>query len=314
MTPLKLFILSVITIIVVGAAVFESSKAASLRKQYNTLEQKQKLLSSELGQLKTNKETLTKQLIQLNKTNQPSVQLLKLRNIAGQEQAASQEIQVLKTNELLRTTAMSNAMEQGLVFARNYQKREVLNRLARMKETLQLTDDQEQSIKKIMMEDTESRIQKTQNAMMGITNASDKVLNPNEVEAQIKSVLTSEQLASYDKFKETEVDHLNQQVAENSSVTIAKEFNLSREQKEQLKNQLYEAEKVSPTPPIDTTHMDLADKYSVNENAKLESRLKVLQNFLTPDQLTSYKQEETENIKTHTDRIKVALSAGKPNK
>jgi len=55
---------------------------------------------------------------------------------------------------------------------------------------------------------------------------------------------------------------------------------------------------------------NLAEAYRISielEKAQLEEKLRILEGFLSPDQMTTYRQEQTDRINNQADRMKMFL-------
>src|SRR6202012_4221346 len=80
-------------------------------------------------------------------------ELLKLRGQTGQARTALEELAKIKSNTGQNTAMpsfLTNAMAQGITTAEKIRKQEALAKLSRMKDKLNLTDDQTQAISAIM--------------------------------------------------------------------------------------------------------------------------------------------------------------------
>lgn len=286
-----------------GTAVYKGLQASDLRGQVRSLKQQQSQLSDQAAGLKQQNESLVTQLTKMNKTREPSVELLKLRNKAAQVSADKQELESLKSTTA-RGEALNKAMEHGVSMSAKIQKDQALGKLARMKAKLNLSEKQEQAIKDLMTKNIESRTQKTQALLSGQSNIEELSKNHVDEDAQIKELLSSDQLASFQEFKKEESDRIIHNIADNEASLLASEFNLSKEQQEQLGSSLFQSQTETVTLPDNIDRSNSTNIYVEMEKARLEKTTKVLQSLLTPEQLATYRQEKIEEINSRAEHIK----------
>jgi len=220
---------------------------------------------------------------------------------------------------------LTNAMEQGLAMNEKFKKRAALAKLARMKEQLHLTDDQEQAISDVMMKDIEASSQQALKETMATLSGKPPV--PEEIqatlqapaneEADIKALLTPEQLAAYPDFLQAEASTYADDVAKSDLSIITGEVDLSQEQKDQAHAALYQYHLTNNLPQIMADAMvktrasgKIADMMSLameQQKNSLEGKLKILNGILTPEQLQTYQQKQSDMLDMQTSGMKMFL-------
>ena len=325
----------------VGAGIFEAHQASTFRTQVETLRRQQAPLAEQLAQLRTENEGLSNQLLQakdsqaLSKTQLS--ELLKLRGQAGMAGSDSRELAKLKST-LDRQTGtlpdyMTNAMVMGLATAEKFQLKEAQARLARMKKILHLTDDQAQAIADILQNHIHSQSQIARELMSN--NRGAEILQATggdsiKQEAEIKALFTPEQLSAYPEYQQAEKLAIADDSAKGDAGRIADDFNLSKEQQEQIRAafcQIYLSE------PAGGPHLETIAAAHKNGNpedalkmgfdwgiemqkVKLEEKLRILQSILTPEQLSSYREEQMNQINMSAMAMKMFIpqkTFGTPN-
>ena len=325
----------------VGAGIFEAHQASTFRTQVETLRRQQAPLAEQLAQLRTENEGLSNQLLQakdsqaLSKTQLS--ELLKLRGQAGMAGSDSRELAKLKST-LDRQTGtlpdyMTNAMVMGLATAEKFQLKEAQARLARMKKILHLTDDQAQAIADILQNHIHSQSQIARELMSN--NRAAEILQATggdsiKQEAEIKALFTPEQLSAYPEYQQAEKLAIADDSAKGDAGRIADDFNLSKEQQEQIRAafcQIYLSE------PAGGPHLETIAAAHKNGNpedalkmgfdwgiemqkVKLEEKLRILQSILTPEQLSSYREEQMNQINMSAMAMKMFIpqkTFGTPN-
>ena len=333
MTTIQKALVTAALVATVGAGVFEAHQNSQLRQQNQALQQQQTPLIEQLAQLKTEDERLSNLVAQAKDQKSLSDaqfnELLKLRGQAGQSRTAVQELAKLRTATAQQaapmTAFLTNAMTQGVAVSEKFKKNAALAKLARMKEQLHLTDDQEQAISDVMIKDIEASSQKTLQetlaTMSGKPPAPEEIQAtlqaPANVEADIKALLTPEQLAAYPDFLQAEAS-TNADVSAKSDVSmITGETDLSPEQQDQAHAALYQYHLTNNLPQIMTDAMvksrasgNMADMFSLameQQKNALEGKLKILNGILTPEQLQTYQQKQSEMIDMQASGMKMFL-------
>ena len=200
-----------------------------------------------------------------------------------------------------------------------------LAKLARMKQQLHLTDDQEQAINAMMMKDIEASSQQALKETMA--TLSGKPPAPEEIqatlqapaneEADIKALLTPDQLAAYPDFLQAEASTNADDVAKSELSMITGKMDLSQEQKDQAHAALYQYHLTNNLPQIMADAMvkarasgKIADMFSLGMEQKknsLEGKLKILNGILTPEQLQTYQQKQSDMFDMQASGMKMFL-------
>jgi hypothetical protein len=218
---------------------------------------------------------------------------------------------------------LTNAMATGLAAAGKIKQRDALARLSRMKQMLNLSDDQEQAIGNIMTNHIQRQSQMTLDAMLG-------KLTPEQAQAQagalgdeqteIKALLTPEQLAAYPAYVEAGKTTAADNSATSETSQIAANFSLPKDQQEKLRGLLYDMNMKEPDRALNQQAITqasrsgkIADAVSMSvelQRQQLEEKLKILASFLTPEQMTTYRQEQMDRI----DKLAGAMKMFAPPK
>ncbi len=201
---------------------------------------------------------------------------------------------------------LKNSFAAGMKKA--LQERE-LARLSRMKKMLSLTDDQAQAISNIMTNNIQRQSQVGLDLMMGKLTPEQGLAEhraTDDAEAQIKALLTPEQLAAYPEYEQAEKRDAADTSATSAARTIANKFGLPKDRQEQLRALFYAMNLKEPAGAPsqqaiaqarkDGNLAELANMDVELKKVRLEEKLKILEGFLSPQQLTAYRQEETDQI------------------
>jgi hypothetical protein len=178
-----------------------------------------------------------------------------------------------------------------------------------MKELLNLTEDQAQAIKNIMTNDVQRQSQMSLDLFMGKLTREQALAASRALadqEAQIKALLTPEQLAAYPEYQQAESRAAADASATSAARGIAKKFSLPQDQQEQLRALFYAMNLKEATGAHSQQAMaearrngNLAEVARMDVElmkAQLEEKLKILEGFLSPQQLAAYRQEQTDRI------------------
>jgi hypothetical protein len=195
-----------------------------------------------------------------------------------------------------------------------------LARVSRMKQRLNLTDDQEQAISNIITNRIPRESQLTLDLMMG-------KLTPEQLQAQtralgdqeteIKALLTADQLEAYPAYQQAEKTTAANNSATSEATQIADEFSLPKDQQETLRGLLYEMNLKKPAGAPNQQAItqakksgNLADAVNMSielQKQQLEEKLKILDGILSPEQMATYRQEQTDRINQQADAMKMFL-------
>jgi RNA polymerase sigma factor (sigma-70 family) len=330
MTTLQKAIVTTALVATVGAGVFEAHQNSQLRQQNQTLRQQQTPLAAQLSQLATENNRLSNLVDQAKDQKSLSEaqfnELLKLRGQAGQARTAVQQLAKLRTATAQPTTMpayFTNAMAQGFAMAEKFKKKAALAKLARMKEKLNLNDNQEQAISDIMMKDIEASsqqsMQKSLMAMSGKQVPEENQATPQNLaneEAEIKAVLTPEQLSGYPDFQQSEAMVAADDSAKADLTLMTGEMDLTPDQQNQVHAALYQYNLNNPSQIVadavaqaraNGKITDVMNLYMQAQKETLEGKLKILNGILTPEQLQTYQQKQADMIDMQASAMKMFL-------
>ena len=329
MTTLQKITVTAALAITVGAGIYEAKQAANARAEVQALQQAQAPLAEQMQQLQKERDAATNRLAsmaeEIAKNKKNNLELLKLRGQSGQAQTAVQETAKLRT-ALQQSTASSkftsDALAQGTAMMEQIKKKNELAKLARMKDKLNLTDSQQQAISDIITKNSEARAQQSLIAMSGkrtpeqIKAAMIASLQTfgNE-EAEVKAVLTPEQLAAYPDYQQSETLVAANNRANLEATMMRSDLNLSQDQQDKVSNALYQfaldhsANKLASSLVVQKPGnvADTMNSVLEMQQQELADKLKVLGGILTPDQLQSYRQSQLEKIDSMASAAKFFL-------
>jgi len=314
MTTLQKTIIATALLAAAGAGIYEAKQAANARAETRRLRQEQAPLSEQLRQLQTNNERLSNQVAQTKDAQGLSQaqrnELLRLRAKSTLAQTDSRELARLRSTLAQQTGKMPDFARNAFTAAaqKAIQEREFA-RLSRMKEMLNLTEDQAQAIKNIMTNNIQRQSQMSLDLFMGKLTREQALAESRALadqEPQVKALLTPEQLAAYPEYQQAETRAAADASATSAARGIANKFNLPKDQQEQLRALFYAMNLKEATGAHSPQAMaearksgNLAELARMDvelKKARLEERLKILGGFLSPQQLTAYRQEETDRI------------------
>ncbi len=326
MTTLQKALVTVTIATAVGAGLFEARQASKLRSQVQTLQQQQSPLADQLTQLRTENEHLSNQVAQAKDSQalsaEQSSELLKLRGKSSLAQTDSREVARLKSALAQQTGKLpdyfTNAMASGLATAENWKKKEAENRLGHMKKMLNLTDDQEQAMKDILLKHIQSQTQMTMDVITGKSTPEQQLAltgDKDNQEAEIKALFTPEQLAAYPEYTQAEKITAADSAATSDASRLANDFGLSKERQDQIRAAFYQMNLNEPTQGPNQQAITDAQKSGnfaevVNmsielQKSKLEEKLKILEGVLSPDQIATYRQEQIDQINRQAAAMKM---------
>lgn len=328
MTTLQKTLITATLAVVAGAGIYEAHQATQLRDQVQTLQQQQAPLAKHWARLEAENLRLSNLVAQAKDQESLSQEqfneLLKLRGQTGQARTALQELAKLKSSAAQQGGTMpayfTNAMAQGISMSEKFKKKAALEKLARMREALQLTDDQAQAISDLMIKNIENSSQQTLNAMLGKQMpAQDQTTSsaPQNEEAAIKALLTPDQLAVYPDFKQAETVASAQNSAQSDLTMMTSELDLSQEQQDKVQSALYQLNLNLASAPQNQEAIaqarasgNVADAINLQietQKQTLEHKLKALDGILTPEQLKTYEQKQLDMIDMQTSAMKMFL-------
>jgi hypothetical protein len=254
--------------------------------------------------------------------NDGAQELLRLRSQATRARGDAQELGKLRTDAARRAEwdgLMTNAMANGLEKARSFQEKDIAKQVARMKEKLNLSDDQAEAIRALLMQRLEHRMEmalQSMNSRMSGQPVNEPLRLPEDPEAQIKALLTPEQLAAYPAYKTDEAVHSARNTADNEVSSMKSTLNLTPEQEEKAVSALFDlqlkqqAKALTDAPNQLSGGQDLAGMAKTQidrQKLELDQRLGVLAGVLAPDQLERYRQQQMKQIDLMTQSMKLVL-------
>ncbi len=331
MTVLQKTLIAAAIAAAVGTSIYQAHQASTLRSQVQALEQQQAPLADQLTHFKNENERLSN-LVAQPKDSQtlPPAQLNELLRLRGKATAAQQdsrELARLKSTLAQQTgqipAYLTNAMASGLATAANWKRKDALARLSRMKQMLNLSDDQQQAISNIMTNQIQRQSQMMLDMMTGkLTSeqAQAQAGASGDQEAEIKAMLTPEQLAAYPGYVQAEKTTAANNSATSDASQIAANFSLPKDQQETLRGLLYEMNMKVPDHALNQQAITqvgesgkIADAVNMSvelQKQQLEEKLKILAGFLSPEQMATYRHEQTDRI----DRMASAMKMLPPQR
>ena len=323
MTTIQKIVVTATVAALAGVGIFEAKQAAQLRNQMQTMQQGQTDLTDQLAKLEADNTRLSNQVAHGQEQKQLSQsqlnELLKLRGQKGQSQTALQELAKMQANQGkngFNSPFMTNAMKMGLSFAQMAQEKKAQAKLARMKDKLQLSDDQMQAIKGIMLQ----HIDENNERSMAMLSGQKPVIDPNEPteDSQIQAVLTSDQMTEWPDFQQSEKQVNAQDSAKADVALMESSVDLSPDQQSQAQAALYQYELNQMSGATNqaalvaqtrsTGDIASADNMAIDlMRQQLADKVKLLDGILTPDQLKAYQQNQQDMLDMQASAMKMFL-------
>jgi RNA polymerase sigma factor (sigma-70 family) len=326
MTTLQKAAVTASLAILAGAGIYEAAQNSKLRDQIQTIQEDQASKSARMSVLESANADLSNQVARTKIAQAMSKsefnELLKLRGQATQAQAVSRELAKLKSNGGNQSNGMpdymTNAMAFGMGAAEKFALKAAKSKVDRMGKALNLTDDQKQSIMGIMQQHIKSQSQMTIDLMGGkLTGDQFQSIGQDKAAEQtdIQSVLTPDQAAAYPDFLKSEVAFAADKAAGSDASQLAESYNLSRDQEDQIHAAFYQ---LSMNPVTDGLSEDAINAAKKNgdiagamnksidlQKAQLEQKTKILGDYLTPDQVNSYRDDQMSMINMQAAVLKM---------
>ena len=211
------------------------------------------------------------------------------------------------------TNQFGSAMSEMMKVAT---KQQALGQLERMKAKLNLSAEQEQQIREILLKQADTSSQAVQKMFTGkfnpdeIGKISKAAGNPEE---QIKQILTPEQLDLYTQYKQDEAAGNARLAANAEMLQMQTALGLSPEQQDKVYNVLYDQTlsqmngKIDPPAPSVATNADPVAAMTQAMTQALERKAKALESVLTPAQVEKYRELQSSQL----DMIKTMVSPRK---
>ncbi len=308
MTALQKALVTGTVVVLAGAGVYEGRQVSNLRHQVETLATQQAPLAQRLGRLQRERDEARHRLAALDEESKRAeanaAELLRLRGMAGVARRATAEAEQLRaqlaqqasapaTNPVL--TAMTDAMKQAM-------ERRVETRLSRLKSMLQLTPEQTDAVREILITQARAMSVGMQQAMTGkfdkdeIARAGGKAGN---IDDQIKALLTPEQLALFPSYKQDETAQDASNAANHELLQLQSSLRLKPEQLDGVYAALYQV-------TVDQLNGSIKQKFANEGEAMqwaLDQKAKALEPILSEEQLESYRKEQAAQAKLFKDLI-----------
>ena len=318
MTTLQKSLLAAALAAALGTGIYQATQTARLRQQVQTLQQNQTALTSQLDQVQAERDRLASQAAQAKDAQ--IIAQAQLATLARQKQtpapaAAPAAVAPAPAGNPF-ANMMTNLLGSGMLQAQA--KKEVNSRMAHMKEMLHLSDDQTRSISDILLRQATDNSQKAMDFLSGKTTADQlakDTASQTDPEAEIKALLTPDQLAAYPGYQQAEKTVATDNAARQEASQIAGEYDLTTDQQEQIHTALTQFALNHPPviPNIDpantTSTADATTAMLDQEKAQLDQKLQVLAPLLTPDQLASYREAQLNQIDMTASAIQIFLPA-----
>jgi hypothetical protein len=311
-----------------GAGFYEGHQASRLLGRVETLQRQQAPLLQQLAALKTENERLSDQLARIGGAQALSPtelgELLRRRGQATAAQADDREILQLKAklaeqNGKLPDTLMI-CLARGMHFEEQREKKQALAPLARMREALHLKDEQALAVSNAMMLRIEREHQLEFDMFAQRATSNDLVRAAGLIDQQeneLKALLNPEQQAAYAEYLQKEKGLTASDTARWEAGRLVEEFKLSREQQDQVRVRLQEFYLQASPDPLDLRGMLQAATSSQpaaalqaaveQKQSRLEDRLKVLGEFLTPEQTQAYREDRLQRLNMEALQVRLLM-------
>ena len=233
---------------------------------------------------------------------QTEPELLRLRGMAGVARRANAESESLRA-QLARqasesgTNPMSGAMADAMKLAMDQQ---VEGRLSRLKASLNLTPEQEESARDILKRQAQAMSAGMQQAFTGKYDKEELARlskNAGNTDEQIKGLLTAEQKAAYPNYQQEEGAYNARMAANTELMSLQATVGLSPDQLDRAFAALYEANYNQITGSAKPPQGNQAEVMQWT----LDQKAKALQPILTPAQFDNYQQQQAIQAKLAKD-------------
>jgi RNA polymerase sigma factor (sigma-70 family) len=259
-------------------------------------------LSSEVARLRKVEADQTElaRLRQWQAQTQP--ELLRLRGMAGVARRANAEVETLR-GQLARqgsesaANPVSGAMADAMTLAMEQQ---VEGRLSRLKTSLNLTPEQQDSAREILKRQAQVMSAGMQQAFSGkfdkeeLARLGKNAGNPDE---QIKALLTPDQIAAYPSYQQEEAAYTARMAANTELMSLQTTAGLTADQQDRAFAALYEANFNQLTGGAKPPPGNQAEVMQWT----LDQKAKALASVLTQPQLESYQQQQAIQAKLAKD-------------
>lgn len=306
---------SVIGVLVVAGVALPAWQQTRLR-QARTQNEQLWARQSELEQRQSETEALRTEVERLQKVEvdraelarlrqwqaQTQPELLHLRGMAGVARRANAEAETLRAQLARRggesdSNLVSGAMADAMKLAMEQQ---VEGRLSRLKASLNLTPEQQESAREILKRQARAMSAGMQQAFAGkfdkeeLARLGRDAGNP---DGQIKALLSPDQVAAYPGYQQEEAAHNARLAANNELMSLQAIAGLTPDQQDRAFAALYN---VTFSQLTGSAGPPLGNQAEVMQWT-LDQKAKALESVLTPAQLESYQQQQALQAKLAKD-------------
>jgi hypothetical protein len=282
MTTVQKTLIAAITAAAIGAGVYEARQNSKLRSQVQTLQQQETPLLEQIRQLTQNRDDGARQLASLrednDRLNRNAGELLKLRSEVTQLGAGTTPKPSAAPASPSEAAAAAALQRQGQMFVQAQDRLAIDGRLLQMKQRLNLTTEQEASVRGILERDPRLR----------------------KLKAESTALLTPEQQAAYVQLEqETERDSTRVTACRNAlDMVQLLQSNIGLDQQQQDKAFPALMEYGQQKARYDAKRQDY-DAYLTAEEDLTQLTLKALKGILTDEQMDIYREYEDQMLKVH---------------
>ena len=321
MTTLQKAVLTATLTVAVGAGIYQAVQTSHLRQQVATLQQAQAPLNEQIARLQAERDQLATEMARAKN----SQALAQAQLGAYQKQHPPTPAISAKPPGTAAAPAtpppagnpfasmITNMLGSGFLDAE--MKKQANIKLSHMKEMLHLTDAQTQSIGDLLLKQSQLQSQQTMDLLSGKINLQQmkaETASQDNPDAEIKALLTPDQLAAYPAFEQAESTVAFDNVARMEASQIAGQYDLSTEQQEQIHTAFAQLAVNQSAAPVNADNP--ADSLVAQQKALLDQKLQVLTPILTPDQLASYRESQLNQIKMTTTAMQMFMPASPATK
>ena len=217
-----------------------------------------------------------------------------LRSVA---ETAQLKTDLLRQKQNLDSTN-TNALAGAMSMVKGMMEQQVTGQVGRMKTKLNLSPEQEQSIKEILMKQADRGSQTAQKMLAGkLTKEEMSELQKSAVspEEQIKALLSPEQLSAYQQYRNEENTSQARLAANAEMMLMQGAIGLTPEQQDQVFPVLYD----QTLKQLTNTAAGAGAKdgnVAAQMERQLDLNVKALEGVLTPSQLDGYRQYKSNQL------------------
>ena len=266
----------------------QAAEIPALRQEVADLNQL-KVDHAELERLRSGENEVLKLRAKAHSGMEAQVEAAQLRSELAKEKAKP------GTNSNPFSGAMSGMMK-------GYMEQMVVGKINKMRDKLNLTPDQDQAIREILLKQADVQAEAAQSVFSGKMTREDLVQAQKSAggdpEKQIQALLTPDQQAAYNEYKKEDAISNARLAANAEMLQMQNTLGLSTEQQDKVYEVLYDqyAKQLSGAAAGGQTGSTNADPLAAVQT-QLDQKLKALESVLTPTQLESYRQFQQAQVK-----------------